>query len=144
MHRLLIASLLALTTPSITAAAAAPAMQPGLYDISMQMVLKGMPMQLPVSTFRQCITAEDITNGLAYASNENKDCKISNLNQTPNHVSYDFNCTAQGGPRMVGRASGSNHASGYDIMMKGRFDPAIQGMSEFSQKLNATRLGPCK
>ena len=28
-------------------------------------------------------------------------------------------------------------------MMEGRFDPAIEGMSEFSQKFDATRLGNC-
>ncbi|NDP48447.1 MAG: DUF3617 family protein [Sulfuriferula multivorans] len=142
MHRTLIAALLMLCLP--TANAAAPTMQPGLYDISMQFVLKGMPIQMPVTTFQQCITAQDVVNGMAYASSENKDCKISNLNQSGNKVSYDFNCAAQqGGPRMVGRASGISHATGYNVMMEGRFNPAVEGMSEFSQKLNATRLGNC-
>ena len=142
MYRTLIAALLMFGLA--TASAAAPTMQPGLYDISMQFVLKGMPIQMPVTTVQQCITAQDVANGMAYASSENKDCKISNLNQSGNKVSYDFNCAAQqGGPRMVGRASGSSHAAGYNVMMEGRFNPAVEGMSEFSQKLNAKRLGNC-
>ena len=142
MHRTLIAALFMLGLP--TAYAAAPTMQPGLYDISMQFVLKGIPMQMPVSRFQQCITSQDVVDGKAYSSSENKDCKISNLNQSGNKVSYDFNCASQqGGPRMVGRASGSSNATGYDVMMEGRFNPAVEGMSEFSQKLNAKRLGNC-
>ena len=141
MRRLLIA---ALSTFVITPVMAASTMQPGLYEISMQFVLRGMPVQMPVTTFQQCITVQDVLDGKAYSSSENKDCKISKLRQSGNQVSYDFNCAAQqGGPRMVGHASGSSHATGYDVMMNGRFVPAMEGMSEFSQKLSARRLGPC-
>ena len=142
MRRLLTATLLSLT---ILPAVAAPTMQPGLYEISMQMVMKGMPMQMPVSSFRHCITPQDIVNGKAYASSENsQDCKISNLRQSGNAVSYDFACVMQGSGSMVGRSSGTHHATGYDILMSGRFVPAMEGMSEFSQKMSAKRLGNCK
>ena len=142
MRRLLTATLLSLT---ILPAVAAPTMQPGLYEISMQMVMKGMPMQMPVSSFRHCITPQDIVDGKAYASSENsQDCKISNLRQSGNAVSYDFACVMQGSGSMVGRSSGTHHATGYDILMSGRFVPAMEGMSEFSQKMSAKRLGNCK
>ena len=142
MRRLLTATLLSLT---ILPAVAAPTMQPGLYEVSMQMVMKGMPMQMPVSSFRHCITPQDIVDGKAYASSENsKDCKISNLRQSGNAVNYDFACVMQGSGSMVGRSSGTHHATGYDILMSGRFVPAMEGMSEFSQKMSAKRLGNCK
>lgn len=119
-------------------------MQPGLYDVSMQFVMKGLPIQMPVTTFQQCITAQDVANGMAYASSENKDCKISNLTQNGNKLSYAFDCASQqGGPRMIGRATGTSRANGYDVTMDGRFDPAIEGMSAFTQKLTATRRGDC-
>lgn len=79
MRRLALATLL-LCLP--LAAQAGAVMRPGLYDISMQFVMKGMPIQMPVTTFQQCITAQDVANGMAYASSENKDCKISNLTQS--------------------------------------------------------------
>lgn len=141
MRHLIIAVLLTLLP---LPAVAAPTLQPGLYDVSMQFVMPGLPIQLPVTTFQQCITAQDVANGLAYASSENKDCQIRNLNQSGDKVVYEFNCASQqGGPRMIGRASGTSHATGYDVLMEGRFDPAIAGMSEFNQKLNARRLGDC-
>jgi len=134
----------ALFTLSALPAAAAPTLQPGLYDISVQIVMKGMPMQMPVMTLRQCLTAQDVADGKAYASNKNKDCKISKLSQSGNQVSYDFNCAMEGSQRMAGRASGTTHATGYDVLMSGRFVPAMEGMGEFSQKIHAKRLGDCK
>jgi hypothetical protein len=143
MRRLLTAVLLVLSP--LPAVAAAPAMQPGLYEISVQMVMKGMPMQMPVTSFRHCITPQDIVDGKAYVgSKDNKDCKISNLKQSGNSVSYDFACVMQGHGSMVGRSSGTSHATGYDMQMSGRFVPAMEGMSEFSQKMSAKRLGACK
>jgi len=141
MRPLLTAALLTLTA---LPAAAAPTLQPGLYDISVQIVMKGMPIQMPVMTFRQCLTAQDVADGKAYAANENKDCTISKLSERGNQVSYDFNCAMEGGQRMVGRASGTTRATGYDVMMNGRFVPVMEGMGEFSQKLSAKRLGACK
>jgi hypothetical protein len=41
-------------------------------------------------------------------------------------------------------SSGTSHATGYDIQMSGRFVPAIEGMSEVSQKMHAKRVGACK
>jgi hypothetical protein len=140
MRILLTVSLLVLT-PAL--AAASPAMQPGLYDIAMQMEMKGMPMQMPPMKFQQCLTAKDIDEGKAYTSGDNKDCKITSFKQNGNKVSYEFNCAVEGGRRMVGQSSGTSHASGYDIAMNGRFIPAMEGMSEFSQKLSAKRIGAC-
>lgn len=144
MRTLLTVVLLGLT--ALPAAASAPVMQPGLYEISMQMVMKEMPMQMPAMTIRHCITPQDIVNGNAYASSKNgKDCKISNLKQSGNTVNYDFICAMEGGQgTMVGHSSGTSSATGYDILMNGRFVPAMEGMSEFSQKMSARRLGDCK
>lgn len=131
-------SLLALTA---LPAAAQPVVQPGLYSISAQIVVPGLPLQMPVMTFRRCLTPQDIVDGQAYASSPGKDCTIDQLSQSADRVSYDFNCAMEGGQRVIGRASGTTHATGYDIKMDGRFVPGLQGMSEFSQKLSATRLG---
>lgn len=143
MRCLLTATLYCLA--ALPAAAATATMQPGLYEISVQMVMKGMPLQMPVSSFRHCITPQDIVDGKAYASSENsQDCTIRNLRQSGNAVSYDFACVMPGSGSMVGRSSGTHHATGYDILMSGRFVPAMEGMSEFSQKLSARRIGNCK
>lgn len=122
-----------------TAAAADPT--PGLYEVRMQMSLTGMPMQMPAMTMRHCLTAEDLKNGKAYAP-ENSQCSISDFRQTGARVSYRFKCAAEG-RNMVGEASGSSTANGYEMTMNGKFQPAMEGVSAFSQTLKARRVGAC-
>jgi hypothetical protein len=49
----------------------------------------------------------------------------------------------QRGGRTVGRANGSSHATGYDILMSGRYVLSMEGMCVFAQKIRA-RIGDCK
>lgn len=141
MRHLLTTALLGLTAVPTAATAT---MQPGLYDISMQIVIRNMALQLPVVTFRQCLTAKDITEGKAFAtSNDIQDCRISNLRHSGNAVRYNFNCSIEGGRTVIGQAAGTSHAAGYDTLMSGRFVPAIDGLSEINQKMRATRVGLC-
>ncbi|MFO7542925.1 MAG: DUF3617 family protein [Thiobacillus sp.] len=141
MRLLLTTTLLGLTALSSTAFGA---MQPGLYDISMQIVIRNMALELPVVTFRQCLSAKDIAEGKAFAtSNNTQDCRISNLRYSGNAVRYDFNCAIEGGRTVIGQAAGTRHLAGYDTLMSGRFVPAIEGLSEINQRMRATRVGMC-
>ena len=139
MQRMLFvtAATLGLLAPAM---AAEPA--PGLYDVEMRMSLTGMPMQMPPMQFRNCLKAEDVKSGKAYAP-EDGQCKLSDFQQRGAKVSYRFRCVADGRV-MVGAASGSSHASGYEMTMKGTFQPAMEGISAFSQTLKARRVGNCK
>ena len=70
-------------------------------------------------------------------------CRLSDLRHSGAKVSYRFQCTVDG-QTMVGEASGSSHAAGYEMRMTGRFVPAMEGVSSFSQSLKARRIGACK
>jgi len=130
---------------ALPANAAAAALQPGLYDISLQLVMRGTPLQLPVRHLHQCLTLREIVNGSAYAASETgQPCTVSRLQQVGDKVNYHFVCPTAGGGRMVGRASGSGHAGGYDILMNGRYVPSMEGVSEFTQKIRARRIGDCR
>lgn len=142
MHLLFRLALLAAATLPATAAAAA--LQPGLYEISLQLVMRGTPLQLPVRVVQQCVTPREIVNGSAYAASETGlPCTVSRLQQYGDKVNYHFTCPTAGGGRMVGQAHGTRHVAGYDILMSGRFVPSMEGMSEFTQKIRATRIGGC-
>ncbi|MCA1924918.1 MAG: DUF3617 domain-containing protein [Thiobacillus sp.] len=122
------------------AAASEPA--PGLYEVEMRMSLPGMPMQMPAMQFRNCLKAEDVRSGKAYVP-EGGECKLSDLQQRGSKVSYRFRCVSEG-RTLVGEASGSSHAAGYEMTMKGAFQPAMDGVSAFVQTLRARRIGNCK
>lgn len=142
MHPLFRLALLILA--ALPAAAAAAALQPGLYEISLQLVMRDTPLQLPARTLHPCLTPREIVNGSAYAVSETGQfCTVSRLQQVGDRVNYHFTCPMAGG-RMVGRASGSGHATGYDILMSGRYVPAMEGMREFSQTIRARRIGDCR
>lgn len=134
-----------LALAALPVSAAAAALQPGLYDVSLQLVLRGTPLQLPVRHLNLCLTPREIVNGSAYAASETgQPCTVSRLQQYGDKVNYRFVCPTAGGGRMVGQASGSGHAAGYDILMSGRYVPSMEGMSEFTQTIRARRIGDCK
>ena len=126
------------------AVASAGVLQPGLYEISLQLMMRGTPLQLPVRVVQQCVTPREIVNGSAYAASETGlPCAVSRLQQYGNKVNYHFSCPTAGGGRMVGRASGSSDATGWDVLMDGRYVPSMEGMSEFTQHARARRIGDC-
>lgn len=129
---------------ALPAAATAAALQPGLYEVSLQLVMRGTPLQLPVRVVQQCVTPREIVNGSAYAASETGlPCAVSRLQQVGDKVNYHFTCPTAGGSRMVGRASGSSHAAGWDVLMGGRYVPSLGGISEFTQTARARRIGDC-
>ena len=139
MRRIVCAAALAMSSAGV-AMASEPT--PGLYEVEMRMSLTGMPMQMPPMQFRNCLKAEDVRSGKAYAL-EDSQCKLTDLQQRGGKVSYRFRCAAEG-RTMVGEATGSSHANGYEMTMKGAFQPAMEGISAFSQTLKARRIGNCK
>lgn len=133
-----------LVLAALPAVATAAALQPGLYEVSLQLVMRGTPLQLPVRVVQQCATPREIVNGSAYAASEaGLPCAVSRLQQVGDTVNYHFSCPTAGGGRMVGRASGSSHAAGWDVLMGGRYVPSLEGMREFTQRAWARRIGDC-
>ena len=134
-----LAALAALVSPA--ASAADP--QPGLYEVSMQMLVRGAPMPMPAMSFRQCLTAGDIADGRAWRPSEKPDaCKISNLGNANSRVSFNFTCS-DNGVVMHGTASGSSDTSGYSMLLTGKIEPAINGLNEFRQTMKGKRIGDC-
>lgn len=133
-----------LVLAALPAVATAAALQPGLYEISLQLLMRGTPLQLPVRVVQQCVTPREIVNGSAYAASETgAPCTVSRLQRYGDKVNYHFTCPTAGGGRMIGRASGSSHAAGWDVLMDGRYVPSLAGMSEFTQRAQARRIGDC-
>lgn len=142
MHPLFRLALLVLT--ALPAVASATALQPGLYEVSLQLMLRGTPLQLPMRVVQQCVAPREVVNGSAYAASETGlPCAVSRLQQYGDKVNYHFTCPTSGGGRMIGRASGNSHATGWDVQMGGRYVPSLEGMREFTQHARARRIGDC-
>jgi len=135
---------LLLVLAALPAAASAAAPQPGLYTVTLQLVMPRTALQLPVRAHRLCLAAGEIAYGSAYAVSETgRFCAISQFQQHGDSVRYDFTCDTAGPARMVGHAEGRRDASGYAIRMTGRYLPARPGQEDFTQIVRAQRNGDC-
>lgn len=112
----------------------------GLWEITTQVQMKGMPQQMPPTTFRQCITQSD---PVVKNQDKNFECRTVSLKKAGDTVSYAVECKgSQGtmftegkntftGSRMDGTASTS-------FKMKGQ--PAMQ----LNSKMSGKYIGPCQ
>jgi hypothetical protein len=115
----------------------------GLWEITTQMEIKGMPQSMPPTTFRQCITK---SNPVPQNKDQNKDknyeCKTISQKVSGNTVSYAIECKGKEG---VTKVSGTttytdnsmNGSSTTTIKMEGQ--PEMQMTSMIKGKY----IGAC-
>jgi len=66
----------------------------GLWEITTQATIKGMPQSMPPSTFRQCMTKN---NSVPQTQDKNYECKTINQKVSGNTVSYTVECKGKEG-----------------------------------------------
>lgn len=66
----------------------------GLWEITTQVEMKGMPQSIPPTTFRQCITK---SNPVPQNQDKNYECKIISQKISGSTVSYNVKCTGKEG-----------------------------------------------
>jgi len=114
-------------------------MKEGLWEITTQAELKGMPQAMPPTTFRQCITKSD---PVPQSKDKNYDCKTLTQKVSGNTVSYAVECTGKEG---VTKVSGTttytensmNGTSTTNVKMKGQ--PEMQ----MTSKIKGKYVGAC-
>ncbi|MGH8283570.1 MAG: DUF3617 domain-containing protein, partial [Gammaproteobacteria bacterium] len=73
-------------------------MQPGQWEIAVNMHMTGLPVSIPTQVLKKCITAEDMKNtenGIMQPQNlpgTKQQCKISKLSHTGNTLSWQGSC----------------------------------------------------
>lgn len=67
---------------------------PGTYEITSTVEMPGMPVgSVPAQTIVQCVTAQD---PIPETNADSQDCKIKNMKQTGNTVTWEMECVLQG------------------------------------------------
>jgi len=127
-----------------TALAAQSPMRPGRWDITMQMQMPNMPVQMPETKTSQCITAEqlkDPANGLPRGPQAgrgaNQDCKVSDYKVSGNTVTWKMACSTPQPMTSTGEMTFTDDSS-YAGTMKMNMP---QG--DMSMKLTGKRVGDC-
>jgi len=111
----------------------------GLWEITSQVEIKGMPQSMPSTTVRQCLTKSD---PVPQNKDKNYDCKTTGQKISGNTVSYSVECKGKEG---VMQTSGTttysdnsmNGASTTNFKMKGQ--PAMQ----MANKIKGKYIGAC-
>ncbi|MEQ1897408.1 MAG: DUF3617 family protein [Vicinamibacterales bacterium] len=121
----------------VTAVSAQGPMREGRWEITMQMQMPNMPVQMPAMKSAQCITKaqlEGSSKGLPTSPDGNNSCKVSDYKADGNKVTWNMAC-----PDMTGTGAITFKADTYEGLMK-----LTSKQGDMSMKMSARRLGECK
>ncbi len=136
MIRMIFAALLAAGLVAVPAVAAEEStMKPGEWEYSMKMEMPGMPVAMPATTYKHCLTQADLDKGDQYqAGDKNKDCELKNLQHRSDGASYDIACKDG--------TTGHYDFTVTDSSMQGKGVMKVQGQ-EMTTNFSARRIGDC-
>lgn len=113
-------------------------MNPGKYEVTVNMEMKGMPAAMPAQTMVQCITAQD---PVPRASADAQSCQITDMDTRGNTVTYTIVCHQQGAKtESTGEVTFSGDA--FEGTSTTKMGPAAGGMT-VTVKTKGKRIGSC-
>jgi hypothetical protein len=114
-------------------------MEEGLWEITTEVKMEGMPFQMPPSTHTQCITQEDLVPDTGQAEQAEQKCEVTNLKVEGNTVTYDLICAADD-HKMTSHSSITYEKDRMQGSMTATMEPNNMTMS---YTLTGRRIGDC-
>ena len=119
---------------SIGVAVSEPNLNDGLWEITAEVEMQGMPMKMPAVTHTQCITQE---NAVPDGSQMDRDCEMITSNTAGDIVTWEMECDGpEGKTKMVGEITYTSDT------FEGTLKMEMQGMP-ILQKMRGLRIGEC-
>lgn len=120
-------------------------MNPGLWEMTVQMQMSGVPMQLPSHTYRHCVTKADLEKNHGVPKPENtKDmtCTMKKFDRSGNTLTYTMECTGTHGTMTLDGASTFESRDAYHGTM--HMTGTVEGRQmDMTSKVQAKRVGDC-
>ena len=138
----ILAPLLALAVITMTSFVVAQAnpMRAGRWEVTMQMEMPNMPVQMPTMKNTRCVTQQEIDSpnrGLPTGPEKNpQNCKVSDYKVSGNTVTWAMACTGQ--PATTGTGEMRFTGDSYEGLIKMTMD-----QQQMSMKMSGKRLGDC-
>lgn len=124
-------------TLAVTVVSAQGPMREGRWEVTMQMQMPTMPVQMPPMKNTQCITKEQLQDPSKALPNASPDrtggCKVSDYKADGNKVTWKMACT-----EMTGTGEMTFTGDSYDGLMK-----LATQQGEMAMKMSGKRLGDC-
>ncbi|MCC6346390.1 MAG: DUF3617 family protein, partial [Nitrospirales bacterium] len=138
--KITIAGILTVSLLASSLAFAELTMNEGKWEITVKTEMPGMPAQIPPMKHIQCITKKD---AVPHPSEQNKDCKITNVKISGNTVSWAIQCQGKENS-MSGSGKVTYKNDSFDGVVDMSANVPGQGSMKIHQKMNGKRLGACK
>ena len=110
-----------------------PSVKPGKWQWTMQMDIPGMPFKMPPVKVTHCVTPEDAKS--AVPSDQNKDCKVSDVKVSGNTYSWSVDCPKQ-------KMKGTGEVTYTGDSMTGQMNMDMDGQAS-TMKYSGKWLGNC-
>jgi hypothetical protein len=124
----------------VLAAGARAEIKEGLWEITTKVEMKGVPMQMPATTVKQCITKD---KAAPKSASEDYECKTKDYKVSGDTVTYSVECWGKGG-LMITQGKTTYKGNTFDgastTKIKAKGQPEIQ----MSNKISGKYIGPCK
>ncbi len=134
MRKAIFTSLALLLVPAVTLAA--DTIREGLWEVTTQMEMPGMPMKMPATVMKHCYTKNDVSDQKKIISRD-KNCVVTDLKTSSNKVSWKMKCTGENAATMTGETVFGNDS--YTSVMK-----MNSHGQKMTMKVKGKRLGTCK
>jgi hypothetical protein len=120
-------------------------MRAGQWEVTVQVQMPNLPVQMPEMKFSQCITPEQLAkvptaglpNPTAPGGGDNENCKITDYDVSGSTVTWKMACT--GDQQMTGSGQMTFDGDSYGGTMN-----MTMPQGEMAAKLAGKRLGDCK
>lgn len=132
-------TLLLVSIVAVSPALAQSPIREGRWEVTTQMQMANMPMQLPPMKTTRCVTAEEVkdpASAVPRGAPGDNSCKVSDQKVEGNKISWKMACTGQ--QKMTGSGEIVVNGDTYDGVAKMTMD-----MGEMTMKYSAKRLGDC-
>ena len=137
LRKLLVISVVLLTSLSTSIAGSGPNMQEGKWEVTTRMEMPGMSISMPEVTSTQCLTKKDF---VPQGSQQGQECKITKTKVDGNTVTWTVKCSGQGG-----EVTGTGKMTYRGSSFKGKIEMTmVQSNTKMISHINGHRIGDCE
>ena len=112
----------------------------GLWEITTKAEMKGVPVQMPATTVKQCITKD---KPVPKSASDDYECKVKDYKVSGDTVTYKMECWGKDG-LMITEGKTTYKGNTFDGASTTRIKTKGQPEMQLANKISGKYIGPCK
>lgn len=127
---------------SLSVYAAGADMKEGLWEISINMEMPGVPFAMPPIKQNHCYTKKELEDGKNAVPKSDEQCKVTDYKLSGNKASWAVQCKGENAMSGTGEIIFKGDSYDATVKMKGKGDSGEK--MEMTQRIKGRRIGDCK